>query len=102
MLAAAQPEEAMTAAEQPAEAMPADASSTEFVSDTAAGLSAGDQPSASSAPRSVCEGMYEKALRLRHLAASIDVADPLHSEQAAASWEGDTLELGLGFIGFRV
>ena len=79
------------AAEQPAEAMPAGASSA----DTAAGLSAPDQPSASSssAPRSVLDALYEKAVRLKHLATSIDVAGPLHSQQAAASWKGDALEL---------
>ena len=89
--AAAQPEEAVLAAEQPAEAMPAGASSA----DTAAGLSAQDQPSASSpsVPRLVSEGMYEKAVKLTHLAASIYVADPLHSQQAAASWKENMLEL---------
>ncbi len=89
--AAAQPEEAVLAAEQPAEAMPADASSA----DTAAGLSAQDQPltSSSSVPRSVSEEMYEKAGRLRHLVATIKVADPLHSQQAADSWKENMLEL---------
>ena len=87
----AQPEEAVPAAEQPAEAMPADASSA----DTAAGVSAQDQPSASSSsgPKSVSDEIYDKAVKWRHLAASIDAADPLHNQEAAASWKGNMLEL---------
>ncbi len=88
--AAAQPEEAMPAAAQPAEAMPADASSA----DTAAGLSAQEELSASSSVAELTsDKMYKKAVMLKHLVLSIQATDPLHNQEAAASWKGDMLKL---------